>query len=130
MARDRTDGLVEHVLQGFALYIVVDHAVQPVRQLPGLFLVETPERPRALAGECRHGVEGDGNRAGEYLSGGRYRVDDTRGQEHARNLVHARYAHVVAVKVQVRAAAREGHPVGKYRQAAHEGVAVVLGYRR
>ena len=91
---------------------------------------ETPERPRAFAGECRHGVEGDGNRAGEYLPGGRYRVDDTRGQEHARNLVHARYAHVVAVKVQVRAAAREGHPVGKYRQAAHEGVPVVLWYRR
>ena len=130
MARDRADGLVEHVLQGFALYRPVDLAVQPVRQLPGLFLVETPERPRAFAGECRHGVEGDGNRAGEYLPGGRYRVDDTRGQEHARNLVHARYAHVVAVKVQVRAAAREGHPVGKYRQATHEGVAVVLGYRR
>ena len=30
-----------------------------------------------------------------------YRVDDTRGQEHSRNLVHARYAHVVAVEVPV-----------------------------
>ena len=48
---------------------VYKRQVQLVRQLLGLFLVETPERPRALAGECRHGVERDGNRAGEYLPG-------------------------------------------------------------
>ena len=41
--------------------------------------------------------------------------------------MHARYAHVVAVKVQVRTAAREGHPVGKYRQAAHEAWPLFLG---
>ena len=44
VARYRTDGLVEHVLEGFALYRLVDLAVQLVRQLLGLFLVETPEQ--------------------------------------------------------------------------------------
>ena len=44
-----TDGLVQHVLQFSALYLVIYGSMQFVCQLLGLFLIQSSESPHTLA---------------------------------------------------------------------------------
>ena len=102
----------EHVLQGSALYRPVDLAVQPVRQLPGLFLVETPERPVHLRASAAMGLRG--REPGWWVSvwrevsGWWHPWAGTCPEPCARSVCPRRCSQGAGARRR-----REGHPVGK-----------------